>query len=659
MALILARSIWFYGQDTVFTESKIEKVTVFLKGAQVKRTAECNLPEGISLVCFKNISGKADEKSIQVSAGKDIEIQSVFFGLNYLDTASMKSFIKKLTEKQDSLAFEKSKIENSLFVLNQEAELLSENQLLSGENKIIQSDELKKACDYYREKLTEIAVQKVNLAFGLKKLEAENLKITDQLQELNQGKSKPTAGINIIVKAVKAGNYAFNLGYFINDAGWTAKYDIRAESLNKPADLVYKADVYQNSDEDWKNVELTLSGANPMQSGIKPQLASWKLNVIERYSEDYSQENDNYYENLRNDFSSPIAVDNDMIISGRVVDGTDNSPLPGASILIKGTNIGVVTDLNGNYSVKVPKGTKNIVVTYIGYNSLELPITGQTVNCVMDAAELALDEVVVTGYGVQRKRDVTGAVSTMVNDGNGNLVSELQGYSPGIQIRGISSSRQRKERRKLAGKSLEGLNKLKEKQTSFEFVLDKPYSIPANNKNYTVDINKYEVPVDFQYSSIPKLEDAAFLMARITGWENLNLLSGQANIYFEGSFVGNSTINVEKTEDTLDISMGRDKGIIIERMLKEGQNEKKYIKDGKTEIYTCEINLKNTKDQKINLLVEDQIPVSISKNIEVELVNNQGATLDEKKGKLSWQLTLEPLEKKTLSFCYKIKFKNI
>lgn len=208
---------------------------------------------------------------------------------------------------------------------------------------------------------------------------------------------------------------------------------------------------------------------------------------------------------------------------------------------------------------------------FIGMETEELPITGNVVNCVLSSSEMALEEVIVTAYGIKRKNDLTGSVSKLVNDGNGNFVPEsaLQGKVSGLTVRGIGRLRPVMQKKKLVEKKLTGLNSIKENQTSVQFMLDKPYTIPSDNKNYAVDIEKYEIPVHFQYSSIPKLDASAFLLAQITGWEKLNLLSGNVNIYFEGSFIGNSKLDVEKTNDTLDISMGRDNSIMIDRKMKQ------------------------------------------------------------------------------------------
>ena len=657
-------------QDTLKVNSKVKKVVVFMKGAQIQRKATCELLKGQNLINFTGISSQADEKNIQVKSDSSLTIQSVVFQLNYLDSMVRIQKFNMLQKRNDSLENEKLNLENSLFVLKNEQELLSENQVLGGVKRTMKTEELEKACEYYRARLSEIASLKNKSQNRIKEIDIEKSRINNQLNELNLKKEKPVGEIMVLVYAKESGNQEFTIDYSINDAGWVPKYDIRAESVNNPATLGYKADVYQNTDDDWTNVELILSSSNPSLGGTKPELKSWTLNVNENYSgsNNYS-DNSNYqnsvayYNDIKNNYSNPIQVENEMTISGTVICNDDGTGLPGVTILVKGTPNGTITDIEGHYSIKVPKGSEKLIFQFIGMNTEELPITGTVVNCCLAASELMLQDVVVTALGVSREKKAMGYSSTtLVNDGFGNFVPEysLAGKTAGVQIVSqYKADRIRTTKKKLLHKTLEGLNKTKENQTSVQFLLDKPYTIPSDNKKYAVDIEKYEIPVHFQYSTVPKMEPSAFLLAQLTDWGNLNLLTGEVNIYFEGCYIGSSKIDTENTTDTLDISLGRDKAIMIDRKLKEDFNKKQPIKNGKTETYTWEITVKNNKTEKINIELADQIPLSYSKNFDVELLESTDAKYDKNKGELKWNLELAPLEKKVLTFSYSVKMKHI
>src|SRR5207237_909520 len=116
-----------------------------------------------------------------------------------------------------------------------------------------------------------------------------------------------------------------------------------------------------------------------------------------------------------------------------------------------------------------------------------------------------------------------------------------------------------------------------ENQLSVDFDIQLPYSIPSDSKAHTVDVQSYNIPASYSYFAVPKLDKDAFLLARVTKWEELNLLPGNANIYFEGAYVGQSFIDPRNAKDTLDFSLGRDKKIVVMREKKKDLNSTKFI----------------------------------------------------------------------------------
>ncbi|AKD56327.1 TonB-dependent receptor [Spirosoma radiotolerans] len=127
-------------------------------------------------------------------------------------------------------------------------------------------------------------------------------------------------------------------------------------------------------------------------------------------------------------------------ITGRITDGNDNSGLPGANIVVKGTQTGVVTDANGQFSLNVAAGRDVLTVSAIGYASQEVTIGSRTtINLAMAPDIKTLNEVVVTGYGAQAKRDITGAVATvdtkqLLSVPATNVGQALQGRVAGVQV---------------------------------------------------------------------------------------------------------------------------------------------------------------------------------------------------------------------------------
>jgi uncharacterized protein (TIGR02231 family) len=195
-----------------------------------------------------------------------------------------------------------------------------------------------------------------------------------------------------------------------------------------------------------------------------------------------------------------------------------------------------------------------------------------------------------------------------------------------------------------------------ERTTTREYRITVPYDIPSDGKPYTVAIEKYELPAEYQYYVAPKYDLDAFLTAKVSGWEEYNLLSGPANLFFEGSYLGKTHLNTRETSDTLELSLGRDKGIIVSRTKDDQFKDKQFIGSKETRRLGWKIELRNTKSKAVNILVEDQIPISTSDEIEVSLRNDGGAKVEQELGKLTWELNLQPGESKALNFQYEVKY---
>jgi uncharacterized protein (TIGR02231 family) len=189
-----------------------------------------------------------------------------------------------------------------------------------------------------------------------------------------------------------------------------------------------------------------------------------------------------------------------------------------------------------------------------------------------------------------------------------------------------------------------------------EFDISLPYSVLSASKPTTVDIRNYEMKSDYTYSVAPKLDNDAFLLARATGWEEFNLLPGEANIFFEGTFVGKSFIDPNNIKDTLSVSLGRDKRIVVKREKLKDLTSRSFMGSNKKESYAYEISIRNTKGESIKVIVEDQIPVSQNTQIEVSVQDIAGAKFNKNIGKLVWEMELKPSETRKVIYKFEVKY---
>lgn len=188
------------------------------------------------------------------------------------------------------------------------------------------------------------------------------------------------------------------------------------------------------------------------------------------------------------------------------------------------------------------------------------------------------------------------------------------------------------------------------------FDIDLPYSIPSDGVQHLVVVKKYDIPASYRYYTVPKIDKDVFLQAEISKWETLDLLPGPANIFFDGTYIGQGQFDSRTVKDTLQISLGRDKKILVKR---EQDLKKRNTRSSGTNVreqvaYT--ITVRNNRKYPIDLVMYDQFPVSNENGIEVEDKETSGGEENEYTGFVKWALTPQPGQSSTIKFGYTLKY---
>lgn len=189
-----------------------------------------------------------------------------------------------------------------------------------------------------------------------------------------------------------------------------------------------------------------------------------------------------------------------------------------------------------------------------------------------------------------------------------------------------------------------------------KFPIEEKASIPGNNITYHLLIKEHMIKAQMSYLAIPKVDRDAFLIAKITDWEDLNLLDGEASIYFEDKYVGKSKIETRNVSDTLELSLGRDNKVLVTRIKKKDLNSKKLIGFNRKESFIYEITVKNNRSKRIELELKDQVPISQESDIEITVENISNAQRDPANGALDWTTSLNPGESKTYTVAFTVKY---
>ena len=588
--------------------SEVEQVTVFFANAQITRQKSLGVEPGKTILKFQNLSPYINPKSVQVQVEGSVTVLSVNHQLNYLNDLEKPRELSDLETKYKSVEGKMMVEQAHLSVIDEEIVFLQENRKIGGKNQELSVTNLKEASEFYSARLTSLKLERIERQNSITKLMEELEKIRNQINMLSSMKEFPGGEILISIDSKSRENIKINLSYLVDNAGWFPSYDIRANSVEDPLEIVYKANVHQDTKVDWKNVKLTFSSQNPRLSGTAPELKPYFLN--------YNSVPPTYASNINE-------------VSGTVMD-TRGNPLTGANVVVTGTTIGTLTDIKGYFSIAIPSKASSLDFSYIGYASQEIPIRSAVINVMLQEDLLSLNEVVVTGY---------------TSDYESEPSSALQGRVPGMDVA------KSKAQGSLAIPTIQ-----MENQTSVEFGIDMPYSVNSDNKNNVVDLTTYEVPADFEYYCVPKVDKDAFLMGYITNWEQYNLLEGEANIFFEDTYIGKSILDVRFITDTLSVSLGRDKSVSVNREKIKDLTSWKLIGNKKEESRAWKISVKNNKAQTIHMVLLDQVPVPTIEEIELDVRDLSGGKRNVETGEIKWLLELKPKESKEVDLKYTLKY---
>ncbi|HAS57500.1 MULTISPECIES: mucoidy inhibitor MuiA family protein [unclassified Algoriphagus] len=589
-------------------ESQIQEVTLFLNGAQVFEKAQTSIPAGESIIIIKGLSPYLEEKSIQVKAFGNLTIQAVNKRMDFLSEKDQSETVQKLQAEINKLDISMQQDALRLEVLKEKISLLDANKNLRGNQGGPTAAEFRQALELYDTELMKIKTEQMNLDQKRAEKRVQIRQLENQIRSIQESKQESKSEIRVRVKAPSAGNAQLEFNYLVANAGWYPKYDVRVKNVNSPMAINYKAEVYQNTGVDWNQVKLRFSNGNPNQRGVAPQIDRWDLN----------------YARLTV-FQPRNTQPFNGTISGVVVSASDGQPIPGVSVLVKGSTVGTSTDLDGRYSLTIPPRAGSLLFSFVGFQSQEVPITNKsTINVSLIEEMMALEEVVVAGYQASQKKEMTGN---------------------SIKIRGNST---------LSASPLQ--TTFQENQTTVEITVNEPYTIKTNGERTLVDLKNYDIPATYQYKVIPKLDKDVFLIAQLADWSQYSFLEGESNLYFEDGFVGRSILNAGALEDTLAISMGRDRSIVVQREKVESFTKKRTIGSNVTESRGYEITLRNNKSQAISIEVKDQIPVSVNSNISVSAIELSGGKLDSDTGIITWQITVPPGSQQKLGFQYEVKY---
>jgi uncharacterized protein (TIGR02231 family) len=205
-------------------------------------------------------------------------------------------------------------------------------------------------------------------------------------------------------------------------------------------------------------------------------------------------------------------------------------------------------------------------------------------------------------------------------------------------------------------KQMDDYTSINENQLNVSFDIDIPYDILSNGKAHSVALKEIKLPATYKYYAAPRVDKEAFLLAEINEYPKYNLLPGEANIIFEGLYVGKTSINPNQIADTLNLSMGRDKKIVVKREKVADKSGTRFLSSYKEQTFTYDLTIRNNKKEEVQMLLKDQYPLSTDKDITIEVLEDGKAKVNTETGIMTWDLKLPPNETKKIRISYKVKY---
>lgn len=502
-----------FAQNIVETNASLREAIIYVQGAELRHeTQSVQIPSGNSEVVINHVSKNINPQSIRVlSPNPQVSILSVSFERDYLNKNVNKSSLylenKKKYDQENTLYHD---IANQRKAEESTLALLEANKDVGGQNGVTPT-EITNMIKYYRQQYKEISDRIVHL----KSKEEKQKMIVDKLkQQMDEsGGDNQNAGQLVLrISAPQTVNTGFDIQYFTNNVSWSPFYEVRVNDIQKPMQLLYKANVVQTTGIDWKQVQLTFAGGDPQQNSNVPELKPWRLSF------------------------------------------------------------------------------RNLIV--------------------------------------------------------GSIPKK-------IMARGVNSTADRFQE---AAAAPQDMAIVQNNQLNTSFVIDVPYDVYSDGQAQSIQLQSYELNTAYSYTSVPKHSSSAYLVGKVSDWNSLNLLPGNANLIVENNYAGASYIDPRSTNDTLTLSLGKDERIVTTRERIDEEGGSSFLGNSQSREYTYEISVRNSRQQAVDIEVKDQYPLSNERDIEITLNETSRAIINAETGELTWNIHLKPGETQKVRFSYTVKY---
>jgi len=580
-------------QKPIFTSAKTKAATVYFSGAEITQSTSVNLPVGTSEIVIKNVADYLNENTVQIGAPKSVTVLSVQFSDNYISEYELDESNPAIKKVQDSILYVQKELKKIQIDKNSHQQTIE----MLDKNKEIRGA---------NSGLNVAELMKLVEYYKSKRIELENAVVLLAEKETKWRKTLDELNNKLEINTQKEEKISEGklILQVMNEVAGNVNLDISYITNSASWQPFYDL----RAENITASIDLAYKAKVTQTTGI-----DWKKVKLTLSSGNPNQNN-----------VAPL-LQAWFLSYGK---NKEFENRPNASVLasLQGTAPGLTIISSSG----TPGSAK-----FDGYIRGASSINGDTdpliiINGIPSSNQdfKNLDQNNIKSVNVIKD---DAAISIYGNKGANGVVL-------------------------ITTKNMNDYTTIEEQELNVSFDIDIPYDILSNGKSHSVSLKDIKIPATYKYFAAPKVEKEAFLLAELNDYAKYNLLPGEANIVFEGMYVGKTTINPNQTQDTLNLSMGRDKKISITRERISDKSGTKFLSSYKEQTFTYDITVRNNKKEEINMLLKDQYPLSTDKEITVELLDKDGAKANEETGVLSWEIKLRPNETKKYRISYKVKY---
>lgn len=619
-------------------ETKIVSATVYGGKAHVTRSGEVDVKTGMCRIICDDLPKGFIESSIQVEGAGAAAARII--GIDIERREKQKITTPRFTELNEK--FKQLKLQYTNLEINQEA-LRNRKELMSSISRFsldkaqdqlaretFSVEDWKVLLDFFEGEKVDTEERFESISQDLKKLYAEMQWVKSELEAMQVDES---SGKSVVVdcEVTSPGRLTFDIAYLVPNANWKPEYTVRYLERDGLIELTYNARIWQSTGEDWEDVSVLLSTAQPHIGAAPPELAPHYLTLGAMGGR----------------------------ITGRVVDATTGEPLPYANVAVIGTKKGGMSGYDGSYSITdVLEGAYSVKAMMMGYKPVEWD------NVVVHAGRPA-----VVNFELQET--IVGRTEEIV------VEAEMQAFDvvesePAQRVRGDDYYVR-------GGRSGEVVQQItpppvlymQAEVTSSEFAanlqIKKPIDLETGAEPKRSLVVREKLPGRFSLYCVPRVSENIFVEGTFTNTLRMPLLAGMSDVYVEtvpeggvnpvSNFVGKESIDPVAEGQDFTLHLGIDQDIkVVHKLDRKEQLSKSGGKTAKMR-YHYVITVESYRKETVDVRLVDRIPVSTIKEVKLNDVDILPAPSEQREdGILSWDVNVSPGEKKEIRISYTIEF---